>query len=268
MSPLALWQQFFNLETTYLPLNPDELDEICCDSQQRTISHVGVELDNCRFQSFALQEIRRLAAGPENAKVQLRYNRKSMAHIWVTDPKTGDRIQVPNVDPVTARLSAAQVAATEKLRRDHKKTNGEIIQFGEALKRLREIGQSLLRANTQGKRRQGYKLLGITLEAVQPQASRAIPTKTEATALPRKKLRKKKTTSPALRRAPTFSVEQPAADTSDPAPAHVLPPVPAAAAPRDNVVSTPAQKFAVPMFNVVKRAADRDFFGGKDADPR
>lgn len=230
MSPLALWQQFFSLETTYLPLNPDELDEICCDSQQRTISHVGVELENCRFQSFALQEIRRLAAGPENAKVQLRYNRKSMAHIWVTDPKTGDRIQVPNVDPVTAGLSAAQVAATEKFRRSHKKTSGEIIQFGEALKRLREIGQSLLRANTQGKRRQGYKLLGIAPEAEQPQASQATPTKTEAASLPRKNVRKKRPPSPALRRVPTASIEQPAADTSVPAPARVLPPVPATAA--------------------------------------
>ena len=268
MSPLTLWQQFFSLETTYLPLNPDELDEICCDSQQRTISHVGIELDNCRFQSFALQEIRRMAAGPENAKVQLRYNRKSMAHIWVTDPKTGDRIQVPNVDPVTAGLSAAQVAATEKLRRDHKKTSGEIIQFGEALKRLREIGQSLLRANTQGKRRQGYKLLGIIPEAEQPQASQDSLTKTTAAALPRKNLRKKKTAPPALRRAPTVSAEQPAVDASAPTPARVFQPVPAATAPCDNIVSTPVQKFAVPMFNVVKRAADRDFFGGKNADPR
>lgn len=177
MSPLACWQQFFNIETTYLPVDPYELDEICCDVEMRVISHIGIELMNCVFNSHALQEIRRQAPSVENVQVKIRFNRASMAHIWVTDAKTGSRLMVANIDPKKASLSAAQVAAAQKLRRSDRKTNDEFITFGEALRRMTEIGQALLRANTQTKRRQGFKLLGFDSlpDAKSPRSANSAP---------------------------------------------------------------------------------------------
>lgn len=268
MNPLAVWQQFFNLESTYLPMNPDELEEVCCESETRTISHIGIELDNCRFQSSALNEIFRAAPLADNVVVKLRYNRSLMSHIWVTHPRTGERIRVPNVDPQTAGLNAKQVSAAEKIRRGHQKTTGELIAFSEALRRLREIGQALLRANTQAKRRKGYKLLGITPASLplhdspvsEPEAKRIAPAPTIA----RKEKRLLPTpgchgeSAPAPYPAGPLKTEQP------PAP----PPSSSKKVSRDDSIHAATQKFVVPIYNVVKRPPDRGFFGEADESTR
>ena len=262
MSPLKLWTQFFSLEAAHLPLDPLELDEICCDTERRVISHIGIQLGNCFFNSLALREIHRQAAGPKNIEVQIRFNRSSMAHIWVKDPRSGDRIQVPNIDPELARLSAAQVKAAFKFQGEQKKSDGEMIAMGEALKRMREIGESLLRAHTQRKRRQGLKLLGmgfddpaaaathppVTAASIQSKPER-LPSKKAAT--PRPVLKKTKSDAPVQvaeeRRVPMSSVT---ADSTGQDEAALMP---------------PSAVIPLPIFAVTKRPADRLFSGEQNA---
>jgi len=253
VNPLDKWRQFFRPEETYLPVDPDELDEICCDTEERVISHVGVEIMNCFFNCFELDEIRRQLPSLKDPYVKVKFRRDSLSHIWVVDPKSGHRIRVANVDPEAAELSAYEMSEIVKLQSNRKKTHGEIVAFAEALRRMKEIGQSLLRANTQNQRRRGFKMLGLVAdEELTPLAPSTRRTRRKAApATPR--TRKPREASPPL---PLVErVDEPLAPPKTDA-AHV------------DIESILKAPLAVPIFGVTKRVADKLFVGGSDADTR
>lgn len=254
MTPLDKWAQFFRPEETYLPLDPDELDEICCDSEERVIAHTGIEILNCFFNNDEVQEIRRQLPSLKDPYVKVKFHRDSLSCIWVADPRTGHRVRVPNSDPVAAELSAYEMSEIVKLQSDRQRTHGETLVFAEALRRMKEIGQSLLRASTQRQRRKGFRMLGMKVDE-------------ELTPLEPPPKRKSRRQS-----APAAAGKAKAKNVRAPLPlverveAHV---VPAAAEPAPRALdSTPKSLLTVPIFAVTKRPADRFFVGGVNADPR
>lgn len=251
MNPLEQWKRFFSPEETYIPVDPDELEEICCDAEQRVISHIGIEMLNCVFNCFELQEIRRQLPSLKNPYVKVKFHRDSLRCIWVVDPRSGDRIRVLNVDPVTAELSAFEMAETIKLQSKQKKTTGEILAFSEALRRMREIGQSLLRANTQGQRRRGFKMLGLVIDEKLTPADPPPARRTQ---------RKSKPASPGTKqpRSPLPLAER--VDKPITAPKTDARP--------EDLACVAKTLLTVPIFGVVKRPADPSLGGGSDANSR
>ncbi|NVM89650.1 hypothetical protein FHT32_003307 [Variovorax sp. SG517] len=187
MSPYELWRSASAATSIRLPSDPDELDVICSDAVTCTLTTKGIEVDNCIFNSDHLQAILRQAPRKPNQKtvsvpVQVRLNRSLMAFIWVTDPRSGERLQVPNIDRTKAGLSAFQVKVACRLQRKAR-DHGQKISLSQAIKRARESARDLSQATTQGARRRMLRVTGLSLEE-----STTVP---EAPSTRRKSVRKR-----------------------------------------------------------------------------
>lgn len=159
-SPIDAWNAHYALDRVRLPASFDDLEVICCLSEMRVISHVGIELLNCKFNNPALQQIRRRMPVESGVRVKVRFNTASMRRIWVTDPMTGEHFEVLNQDPDTRDLSAEQVAALERIRRQAQ-SQGVILNRAQARRRMAEHYKQLTVAMTQAARRRALKLLGF-----------------------------------------------------------------------------------------------------------
>jgi hypothetical protein len=168
MSPYELWRSASAATSIRLPSDPDELDVICSDAVTCTLTPRGIEVDNCIFNSDHLQAILRQAPKKPSHKtvsvpVKVRLNRSLMAFIWVMNPKSGERLQVPNIDRTKATLSAFQVKVASRLQRKAR-DHGQKITTSQAIKRARESARDLTQATTQGARRRMLRVTGLSLE--------------------------------------------------------------------------------------------------------
>lgn len=170
-SSIDAWKERYTLEQVRLPADIDELAVICCESDTRTVSHIGIELETCTFNNSTLQQLRRRVAPDGHTKVQLRYNTALMDRIWVQDPVTLQRFEVLNLDPVTKDLSAKQVAALESIRRKSQ-SNGTVMTRAQARKRMEEIYRPLVQAKTMLERRRALKILGLIVNESAPEKSK------------------------------------------------------------------------------------------------
>ncbi|WP_096698424.1 DDE-type integrase/transposase/recombinase [Polaromonas sp. AER18D-145] len=165
-SPLNIWNRFFLIEESFVPGDLDELSVICCESATRVITHIGIEMENCVFNSEELQEIRRRSPAGRKVSVEVKYNRCLMNHIWVTEPTSLVRIQILNSDPATRDLSSQQIGAIRKMQRELQ-DQGHIVGRAQAFEKLKLAARAQLYAKTQSKRRQARKILGVEMEADQ-----------------------------------------------------------------------------------------------------
>jgi putative transposase len=176
-SPIDAWKERYTLDQVRLPGDIDELAVVCCESDTRTVSHIGIELENCVFNNSTLQQLRRRVAPGGQTKVQLRYNTARMDRIWVQDPVTLQRFEVLNQDPVTKDLSAKQVTALESIRRKSQST-GTVITRAQARKQIEETYRPLVLARTMLERRRALKILGLIVNENPPEKSRKPEPKT------------------------------------------------------------------------------------------
>lgn len=167
-SSIDAWKERYSLEQVRLPGDIDELEVICCESDTRTVSHIGIELENCVFNNSTLQQLRRRVAPGGKTKVELRYNTARMNRIWVQDPVTLQRFEVLNHDPATKDLSANQVSAMEAIR-NKSQSIGTVITRAQARKRMEEIYRPLVRAKTMLERRRALKILGLIVSESPPE---------------------------------------------------------------------------------------------------
>jgi hypothetical protein len=170
-SPIDAWNERYTLDRVRLPGYIDELEVICCESDTRTVSHIGIGLENCVFNNSTLQQLRRRVAPGGTTKVPVRYNPARMDRIWVQDPVTLQRFEVLNHDPVTKDLSAKQVTALESIRRKSQST-GTVITRAQARKRIEEIYRPLVLAKTMLERRRALKILGLIVNESPPEKSK------------------------------------------------------------------------------------------------
>lgn len=179
MSPLERWKNHFSLEDTFVPISPDELQLICCDSTFRTISHIGIEIFNCIFNSHDLQLLRRIFPADQGTKVQVKYNAELLNSIWVKNPFTKEYLQVINTDPITSDMNTVQTAKLAELTRRTLNT-GALLTRAKARENLIALAAPLLRAKTQMERRRAFKILGFLEEGALEALS--APPKNKATA--------------------------------------------------------------------------------------
>lgn len=178
-SSIDAWKEHYALDHVRFPADIDELAVICCESDTRTVTHIGIELENCIFNNSTLQQLRRRVALGAVTRVQVRYNTGRMDRIWVQDPITLQRFEVLNQDPNTKDLSAKQVAALESIRR---KSNsmGTVITRAQARKRIEQIYRPMLQAKTMLERRRAFKILGLISAESEPEIPKKGTTKARA----------------------------------------------------------------------------------------
>lgn len=181
MTPREAWNLGFSLDRIRMPLLLHELSIACMDQCQRRVSHVGIELLNCRFNSDALQSVRRQApigsnaGNPCNPLVEVRFNRGSMASIWVKVPSSTEYVKVPNIDTERAGMSAHQVHVLVVEQRKERPGTAVVIKDGRS--RLMKIADPLLHGRTLSERRRGRKLLGLKEQDPNDDAKRLVPAK-------------------------------------------------------------------------------------------
>ncbi|WP_157773827.1 hypothetical protein [Variovorax atrisoli] len=98
-----------------------------------------------------------------------------MASIWVMNPQSKERLQVPNIDPVKATLSAYQIKVAYGLQR-RTREQGQKITISQAIQRARDSARDLANATTQSARRRALRLMGLSVEEPVVKAKAHLPT--------------------------------------------------------------------------------------------
>lgn len=158
MSPLEQWNQLATPDRLDLPLEPDELEIVCCNSTQRVISNEGIEWIGTMFQSSALQELRRRLPSSLGGRVTVR-NDGHMARIWVYDPTDDSHLEVLNSDPNTKDLTVKQVSDLNVVRGSAKSPGR--LTAAEGRKRLRDWQRQLVECKNKRTKKALMRLLGL-----------------------------------------------------------------------------------------------------------
>lgn len=159
-SRLQAWIDHATPLNIWLPSDIADLEIVCSESEFRVISHIGIELCNCVFNSPALQQLRRRMPGLEEARVRVNFNPSLMDKIWVTDPTNKERIEILNSDPTTRDLSAKQVSMVEAVRRQAQ-ADGSSITRAQARRKIQDICAPLVAAGKPSTTRAALRLLGL-----------------------------------------------------------------------------------------------------------
>jgi hypothetical protein len=162
MSPIERWQNSLQVETIRLPMDAGELEIICCEWDNVSVSHTGIDKANCVFNSHELQELRRRHSGVDNLSVDIKWNKRLLRHIWVLSPDTREWLCVPNRDATTAQMSAAEVAIAKKLAQLPEGA-AEIVKRVSSRKARHALAAELAKDKTRTKRNV-VKKLGLTVQ--------------------------------------------------------------------------------------------------------
>lgn len=103
-SPLERWKSCEEISAQILPAVPAELDLLMASVKNKPVFHYGIDLDNNRYNSAALQDIARGLKPFVNGKVQaprmdVRYHDHTVDYIDVLDPVSKVYVRVESVDP-------------------------------------------------------------------------------------------------------------------------------------------------------------------------
>ena len=135
--PLHVWNQLFRIDEASLPGDDAQLEVICCEADERVVSHIGIEYGNCVFNNEVLGQLRRKYGRDGKLSVEIRANDRA-SHIWVRDPGTRQWVEVGNQDLGNRDLTFAQAGLLERLRRQESDP-GRLISRVEARRRMKEL---------------------------------------------------------------------------------------------------------------------------------
>ncbi|CAN7177336.1 Mu transposase C-terminal domain-containing protein [Variovorax paradoxus] len=161
MSPIERWQNALQVETIRFPVDAGELEIICSEWDNASVSHTGIDKANCVFNSPELQELRRRHPGADNLSVDIKWNKRLLRHIWVLSPDTREWLCIPNRDATTGQMSAAEVAIAKKLAQLPEET-AEVVKRVSSRKARHALANELAKDKTRTKRN-ATKKLGLTV---------------------------------------------------------------------------------------------------------
>lgn len=230
MSPIERWQNALQVETIRLPVDAGELEIICSEWDNASVSHTGIGKGNCVFNSPELQALRRRHPGADNLSLDIKWNKRLLRHIWVLNPETREWLCVPNRDAATAQMSASEVAIAKKLAQLPEEA-AEIVKQVSSRRARHALANELVK-DTARTKRNALKKLGLT---VHPDSA-TVP-KDAALAPP----------PPAAEGTDARTGKQPAA-----APADQTEPLGASASQSATAPLPSPARIQIPIFNVVK----------------
>jgi len=158
-SPVERWNQLASPDRLELPVDPDELEIICSDADERVISHEGIQWRGTMFQSHALQQLRRKLPEACGSRVTVRCN-GHMARIWVRDPIDGSHLEVLNTDPDTKDLTVQQILDLDAVR-GKVGTPGRLTA-AQGRKRMKDYARQLQDCKTRKAKNALLRLLNLT----------------------------------------------------------------------------------------------------------
>lgn len=176
MSPIERWNQLASPDRLNLPVELDELEIVCCDVIERTITHEGVEWNSTMFQSAALQQLRRRIPASLGFRVQVRHS-GHMARIWVRDPTDETDLEVLNADPATKDLTVPQARELHLVQGRANSANR--LTAAEGRKRLRDWSRQLIECKNIRAKRALLRLMNL-LPNDQEVGGSAAPTELDA----------------------------------------------------------------------------------------
>jgi len=116
-TPLQVWGESAKAYPPRLKANASDVDIEFSEVTNSALQHYGIDLNTFRYASERLFQLRRLL--PESAKVQVKWPRNNVGHIWVWDPFQNEYFKVENVDSTLAGLTLEQAkVARKKIKED------------------------------------------------------------------------------------------------------------------------------------------------------
>lgn len=116
-TPLQVWIESAQAYPPRLKANASDVDIEFSEVTNSALQHYGIDLNTFRYASERLVHLRRLL--PENARVQVKWPRNDVGHIWVWDPFQNEYFKVENVDSTLAGLTLEQAkVARKKIKED------------------------------------------------------------------------------------------------------------------------------------------------------
>jgi putative transposase len=164
MPPLERWKKSAAQCAVDLPLSPADLDVLTARRATRRLHHYGVEIDQIKYNSPALQDLHHSYAGlpkKRHKALDVRYHDETVAYVDVFDPKTKTYLRVPAVDgEYTANLDRhTHLCVSRSIAREYGR-KWHISDRRAALAKIREeiegAGATKRRAARAEKRRSRY----------------------------------------------------------------------------------------------------------------
>lgn len=183
-TPLGVWQDGVHANPPGLP-DLRILDTALMEYEERTLWHYGIELFKLRYNSRDLYPIRHQFG--EKVRVQIRYNRADLGHVYVIHPSTGEAIKAPALEFDYAsglRLEVHELICREL--REAGLSETDPLKRAQAKERMRQvIGEHLGNKKLQ-KRKRAARLNGSNSQAVNlATAQRSQSMQVEAPKVPR-----------------------------------------------------------------------------------
>jgi putative transposase len=95
MSPSQKWESSIKQQDIELACNLDDLDMIMSRTEERVLTHKGIEFAGLFYNSMELRKLR-MREG-ERLKVEVRIDDGDIGHVYVVSPKTANTLKVPAV---------------------------------------------------------------------------------------------------------------------------------------------------------------------------
>lgn len=91
--PAAVWERSVNPSDIQLPDDPDRLDFILGQTETRTLTHRGIELNNLFYNSREMTALRRKHG--DQLRVDVRFDSSDLGHVMVQSPDGRETFRVP-----------------------------------------------------------------------------------------------------------------------------------------------------------------------------
>lgn len=138
MSPAESWAKYAQYNQIPLPSSPTGIDILLGHTDERTLSHKGIELFGLRYNCPDLNNIR-ITHG-ERLKVTIRYDGGDIGHLYVIHPTSNEYIYVPAIDQKYADgLGLWQHNICKKYVLNYMNKRKDIKALAEAKEKIREL---------------------------------------------------------------------------------------------------------------------------------
>jgi len=112
-SPIEVWRESAQMHPPQLKANAADVEIEFCEVATSSVQHYGIDLNNQRYASVRLSNLRRMLPAKQN-QVDVKWPRNDLGRIYVWDAFENEYFKVPNLDESVHGLTLDQVKAVEK----------------------------------------------------------------------------------------------------------------------------------------------------------
>lgn len=157
-TPLEVWNSDVLVYPPQLKMSPQEIDYEFAEVEEKPVHHYGIELNTYKYNCSALQDLRK--ALPMGAKVQVKWPRWNVGHIFVWNAISQAFITVPNNREDLKGLTLEQAQAVKEAESGPKRDLGVVA--GRGSETIRKLEQDAAQATKLKNRRKSGKLGHLT----------------------------------------------------------------------------------------------------------